>query len=188
MLYLRKKKKAFRSGNKEELKAVQRELRKKIREGKNSHRRKMANQLQQSNVSGVCNSLKTISGQRKPDSQAVGDQIGWTAWTYSSTGLTSHPPLPPSPLPSPPFNASTSLSTAFMLQTPPHFTPDEDPGVADPRPSPPSGGSFYGPTPVRLSTWYCGQCHHIPPGQITVSPGQAWEQCEDHVLWFLHCF
>ena len=38
---LKEKKRAFRSGNKEELRAVQKELRKKIREGKNSYRRKM---------------------------------------------------------------------------------------------------------------------------------------------------
>ena len=68
------KNRAFRSGNKEELKAVQKELRKKIREGKKSYRRKMENQLQQRNVSGVRKSLKTISGQRTPDSQAAGDQ------------------------------------------------------------------------------------------------------------------
>ena len=71
---LKEKKSALRSGNKEELKAVQKELRKKIREGKNSYRREMENQLQQRNVSGVWKSLKTISGQRTPDSQAEGDQ------------------------------------------------------------------------------------------------------------------
>ena len=70
----KEKKRVFRSGNKEELKAVQKELRKKIREGKNSYRRKMENQLQQRNISGVWKSLKTISGQRTPDSQAAGDQ------------------------------------------------------------------------------------------------------------------
>ena len=35
----------------------------------------MENQLQQRNVSGVWKSLKTISGQRTPDSQAAGDQM-----------------------------------------------------------------------------------------------------------------
>ena len=57
---------AFRSGNKEELKIVQKELRKKSREEKNSNRRKMEDWLQQSNVSGVYKTLKTMSGQRKP--------------------------------------------------------------------------------------------------------------------------
>ena len=39
------------SGNKEELKNVQRELRWRIREGKNSYRRIMEDQLQSNNVS-----------------------------------------------------------------------------------------------------------------------------------------
>ena len=41
---------------------------------KNSYRRKMVNQLQQRNVRGVWKSLKIVSGQRTPDSQAAGDQ------------------------------------------------------------------------------------------------------------------
>ena len=71
---LKEKRRVCRSGN-EELKAVQKELRRKISEGKNSYRRKMENQLQQRNISGVWKSLKTISVQRTPASQAVGDQM-----------------------------------------------------------------------------------------------------------------
>ena len=67
----------------------------------NSYRRKMENQLQQRYVSGVWKSLKTISGQRTPDSQAAGDQT----WVND---MNRHPPLPwprhlccsPPPLPS----------------------------------------------------------------------------------------
>ncbi|XP_013890172.1 uncharacterized protein LOC106537333 [Austrofundulus limnaeus] len=70
---LKEKKRAFRSGNKEEMKAVQRELRRKIRDGKESYRKKMEVQLQENNVSGVWNSLKAISGHKKPDSQDCGD-------------------------------------------------------------------------------------------------------------------
>ena len=69
---LKKKKRAFRSGNKEELRAVQNQLRKKIREEKDSYRRKMENQLQWRNVSGVWKSLEKISSQMTPDSQAMG--------------------------------------------------------------------------------------------------------------------
>ncbi|XP_013889486.1 RNA-directed DNA polymerase from mobile element jockey, partial [Austrofundulus limnaeus] len=70
---LKEKKRAFGSGNKEEMKAVQRELRRKIRDGKESYRKKMEVQLQENNVSGVWNSLKAISGHKKPDSQDCGD-------------------------------------------------------------------------------------------------------------------
>ena len=34
-----------------------------------------------------------------------------------------------------------------------------------------------------ISTWHrSGRHHHLPPGQITVSPGEAWKLCKDHVL------
>ena len=69
-----------------------------------------------------------------------------------------------------------------------HFTPDEDPRAASPRPSPPSGGPLSGPSPVCISTQNrSGRRHHLPPGQITVSPEEVWKHCEDHVLWFLQC-
>ncbi|KAI4894322.1 hypothetical protein NFI96_032641, partial [Prochilodus magdalenae] len=70
---LKEEKRVFRSGDKDELKAVQRDLRRKIREGKASYRRKLEEQLQRNNVSGVWKGLKTISGHKKPDSQVVGD-------------------------------------------------------------------------------------------------------------------
>ena len=71
----------------------------------------------------------------------------------------------------------------------PHFTTDEDPGAAGSRWYPPSGRSFYGPTPVCISNWHqSGRHHHLPPGQITVSLGKAWKHCEDHVLWFPQYF
>ena len=42
------------------------------------------------------------------------------------------------------------------------------------------GVSFYGPAPVCLLTWHRnGRRHHLHPGQITVSPGEAWKHCED---------
>jgi len=71
---LKDKKRAFRSGNREELRIIQRELRWKIREGKNSYRKRMEEGLQQRNVSGVWRGLKTISGYKEPDSQFQEDQ------------------------------------------------------------------------------------------------------------------
>ncbi|XP_076828120.1 uncharacterized protein LOC143474522 [Brachyhypopomus gauderio] len=66
---LKEKKRVFRSGHKEEMKSVQTDLRRKIREGKTIYRRKMEDQLQQNNVSRVWNSLNTTSGHKKSDSQ-----------------------------------------------------------------------------------------------------------------------
>jgi len=61
---LKEKKRIFRSGNKEELKIVQRELRKRIREGKCSYKRKMEDQLQNNDVRRVWRTLNTISGYK----------------------------------------------------------------------------------------------------------------------------
>ena len=76
----KEKNRAFRWGNGEELKAVQKELRKKIRERKNSYRRKMKDQLQQRNVNGVFKSLKTISGQRKEIQVVIFRLINTPSW------------------------------------------------------------------------------------------------------------
>ncbi|TWW74415.1 hypothetical protein D4764_14G0004180, partial [Takifugu flavidus] len=73
---LKEKKRGFVSGDKEELKSVQRELRRKIRQEKDNYRRKMENQLQQNNICGVWKGLKTISGFKEQKSQPVGDR-GW---------------------------------------------------------------------------------------------------------------
>ncbi|KAL7874850.1 hypothetical protein SRHO_G00058200 [Serrasalmus rhombeus] len=59
---LEEKKRAFRSGNKAEMRREQKELRRKIREGKDQYRKRMEGQLQQNNAIGVWRSLKTISG------------------------------------------------------------------------------------------------------------------------------
>ena len=51
--------------------------------------------------------------------------------------------------------------------------------------------SLVGPfmDPLHLPDWHqSGQHHNFPPGQITVSPGEAWKHCEYHILWFLQCF
>lgn len=48
---LKGKQKCFKLGNREQVKTVQRELRRKIREGKSSYRRRMEEQLQQKDVS-----------------------------------------------------------------------------------------------------------------------------------------
>ena len=73
---LKEEKRAFKSGDKEELKAVQRELRREIREGRCSYRRKMEDQLQQNNVSGVWRGLKTISGTRRQTLRLWGTRGG----------------------------------------------------------------------------------------------------------------
>lgn len=56
------KKSVFRSGDKEELRRVKKELKKKIKEGKDSYRRKVERQFQRRYTKEVWRGLKTISG------------------------------------------------------------------------------------------------------------------------------
>ncbi|XP_060767470.1 uncharacterized protein LOC132874966 [Neoarius graeffei] len=59
------KKRVFKSGNKEEMRRVQRELKRGIRRGKDSYRRKLEEHLKGSNTGEVWRGLKTISGHTK---------------------------------------------------------------------------------------------------------------------------
>lgn len=60
--------------DREQMKSVQRELRRKTREGKSNYRRRMEEQLQQSSVSGVWRSLNTISGHNNNRTEMDRDQ------------------------------------------------------------------------------------------------------------------
>ncbi|KAI4881116.1 hypothetical protein NFI96_026359, partial [Prochilodus magdalenae] len=111
---LNEKKRVFRSGDKDELKAVQRELRRKIREGKASYRRKLEEQLQRNNVNGVWKGIKTISGHKKPDSQVMGDQK-WVNERNLLFNRFDHAPAPPP--------AQTSLLNPLSVALPTCYTP-----------------------------------------------------------------
>ena len=131
---LKEKKRVFKSGNKEELKTVQRELRRKIGEGKNHFRKKMEDQLQQ-NIR-VWRGLKKISGHKEPDSQP---SIHPPAQPFLHQLPSSTPPgLHPSPSPSlppptlslqppPTVSASPAPSTPLASPTPPLTPPNIQP-------------------------------------------------------------
>jgi len=59
---LNRKKAAFRSGDKEEMKKVQKELRENITEGKECYRRKLERKHQQKNLREVWSGMRTITG------------------------------------------------------------------------------------------------------------------------------
>lgn len=62
---LNKKKRAFRSGDKEQLRLVQKELKDKIAEGKESYKRKLESKLQENNTREVWNGMRAITGLRQ---------------------------------------------------------------------------------------------------------------------------
>ncbi|KAK0145658.1 hypothetical protein N1851_015439 [Merluccius polli] len=73
---LNEKKRVFRSGDKEELRRVQKELRQKIRKGKDNYRRKLEKRLEQNNARDVWRGLQNIAGHGKGvgRDQASGDK------------------------------------------------------------------------------------------------------------------
>ncbi|KAI2649597.1 RNA-directed DNA polymerase from mobile element jockey [Labeo rohita] len=68
---LNRKKKAFRDGNKVEVRAIQRDLRIKIREAKEKYRRKLEWKLQQNNMREVWSGMRTITGYKSSGSGGV---------------------------------------------------------------------------------------------------------------------
>ncbi|TWW54042.1 hypothetical protein D4764_0214270, partial [Takifugu flavidus] len=137
---LNEKKRVFRSGDKEELRRVQKELRRGIRRGKDSYRRKLEERLKGSNAREVWRGLKTISGHTKDSGR--GPESGGLDYltvlpppspTHQSPDLTvpshHHPPYPPV---TPPAQAALSSHHATSL----HPLPDR-PSQSNPRPHPP---------------------------------------------------
>ena len=66
---LNKKKQAFRTGDKEELKRVQRELKVKLKECKDSYKQKLESKLQQNNSRDVWRGMRQITGFNLKDRQ-----------------------------------------------------------------------------------------------------------------------
>ena len=71
---LNKKRRAFRSGDKDELKRTQRELSAELRRCKDSYRKKLESKLQQKNTKDVWKSMKQITGFNIKDHQQGGSQ------------------------------------------------------------------------------------------------------------------
>ncbi|KAI3371228.1 hypothetical protein L3Q82_023541 [Scortum barcoo] len=157
---LKEKRRAFVSGNKEELKSVQRELRRMIRKGKDCYRRKMEHQLQQNNICGVWKGLKTISGFKEPKSQPVGDQ-GWANdlnLFFNRFDQASAPPPAQSPLLQPPSRSVPPVHCSSCAPSPSHdlqLTPTRHfQFTLCPAPLPPINTSLLQPAP------------HITPGEV----------------------
>ncbi|TWW56010.1 hypothetical protein D4764_09G0010600 [Takifugu flavidus] len=75
---LNEKKRVFKSGDKEELRRVQKVLRRGIRRGKDSYRRKLEERLKKSNAREVWRGIKTISGHTKDSGR--GPESGGLDW------------------------------------------------------------------------------------------------------------
>ncbi|TWW68206.1 hypothetical protein D4764_19G0000040 [Takifugu flavidus] len=146
---LKEKKRAFVSGDKEELKTVQRELRRKIRQEKDNYRRKMENQLQQNNICGVWKGLKTISGFKEQKSQPVGDR-GWANDLNLFFQPAQSPLLLPPPLSVPAIHCSSCPPSPSLMNFSPYIPDTSHPGPCpSPPPTPPCSSLSLTPHQVR---------------------------------------
>ncbi|KAK0154710.1 RNA-directed DNA polymerase from mobile element jockey [Merluccius polli] len=93
----------FRSGDKEELGRVQKELRQKIRKGKDNYRRKLEKWLEQNKARDVWSGLQNIAGHRK----GVGRDQASVHYPPLNPPLRLSPLITPTP---PPQSSSTPLS------------------------------------------------------------------------------
>ncbi|XP_078797164.1 uncharacterized protein LOC144989091 [Oryzias latipes] len=71
---LKERRRAYVSGEREEQKRVQHELKYKIRQAKNSYSRKLEERLENNNVRGVWRSLKTITGHGQRADTVASDE------------------------------------------------------------------------------------------------------------------
>ncbi|KAI3376306.1 hypothetical protein L3Q82_016414, partial [Scortum barcoo] len=130
---LQEKRRAFQSGDRDELRRVQRDLKRKIKECKASYRRKMEDHLQQNNAREVWRGLQAISGQdlilgptSTPLSLSTDQPTSSSLCLHAPSPPSTPPPslgLSPSPPPSPP---SLQCSSPPPPPSPNLFTPTVD--------------------------------------------------------------
>ena len=118
---LNEKKRAFRSGDREEQRRVQHRLRDMLRKCKDDYRRKLEAKLQQNSVRDVWTGMKNITGMKGKDRQTSGsldraNQLNQFFNRFSSPPATSQtPPAPHTPTPSQTAGNTSQHSLAHHL-------------------------------------------------------------------------
>ena len=91
------KKRAFRSGDREEQRRVQHKLREMLRTCKDSYRRKLEAKLQQNSVRDVWTGMKNITGMKGKDRQTSGSLDRANQFNKFFNRFSSSPGTPPTP-------------------------------------------------------------------------------------------
>ena len=158
---LNEKKRAFRSGDRAELKRVQRELKHSIRESKEKYRRKLEFKLENNNTRDVWRGMREITGfQRRGGGTAEGNVQRANEFNLFFNRFDSSSPS------SPP--AAAPLSNQFGTQPPhnptapqPHTIPRSEHQLSPP-PSPPPPTSLLAPS-TDLLTPPSPRTRELPP-------------------------
>ena len=120
---LNKKKKAFRSGDKEEQRRVQHELREMLRTCKDNYRRKLEAKLQQNSVRDVWAGMKHITGMKGKDRQTSGSLDRANQFFNRLSSPPDTPPTPPSP---------HTLTLSQMVRPSPQHSPVQHLSICPP--------------------------------------------------------
>ncbi|KAI4905608.1 hypothetical protein NFI96_026862, partial [Prochilodus magdalenae] len=141
---LNQKKRAFRDGNWTELKRVQGELKIRLKEAKESYRRKVERELQDNNMKEVWGAMKTITGCKNNSGSSVdGGVDGANQFNNFYNRFNCPAPAPAAPSSDPPAAFTT-------LSSPPSYSP------------PPSQSSSTPSTPP-LAGRQSSHSSHCPP-------------------------
>ncbi|KAI4880858.1 hypothetical protein NFI96_024792 [Prochilodus magdalenae] len=135
---LNQKKRAFKDGNWTELKRVQGELKVRLKEAKESYRKKVERKLQDNNMKEVWGAMKTITGCKNNRGSSVDGGVD-RANQFNNFYNRFDCPAPAAPS-SNPSAAFTTLSSPPSLSPPPSPPPSQSSPPPPPPPTPPSAG------------------------------------------------
>ncbi|XP_049911756.1 uncharacterized protein LOC126397200 [Epinephelus moara] len=192
------KKRAFRGGNREELRDIQRELSAKINEAKDGYRRKLERKLQLNNMSEVWSGMRTITGYRPTSSGADGSvaranelNLFFNRFDTAALAPVGSPAdcLQPPPLltpPPPPDSTSSNLVSPSHPSPTPHTSSGSHatcPPLTLDSNSPPPQPALFTPLHVRR------QLSKLPAGKAAgpdgVSP-RVLRACAEQLCGVLH--
>ena len=194
---LNKKKRAFRGGNREELRDIQRDLKAKIKEAKDGYRRKLERKLQQNNLREVWSGMRTIIGFRPTSSGVDGNVARAYELNLFFNRFDSAAPAPagspvdclqtPVLLTPPPPNSTSSNCLIPSHPSPTHHSSSGSHATCLPRTldsnSPPPQSALF--TPLHLKR----QLSKLPTGKAAgpdcVSP-RVLRACAEQLCGVLH--
>ncbi|KAI4877848.1 hypothetical protein NFI96_007782 [Prochilodus magdalenae] len=155
---LNQKKRAFRDGNWTELKRVQGELKVRLKETKESYRKKVERKLQDNNMKEVWGAMKTITGCKNNSGSSVDGGVD-RANQFNTFYNRFDCPAPATAAPS-----SDPPAAFTTLSSPPSLSPPPSPSLSPPSPSPPpSQSSPPPPTPSSAGRQSNSHSSHCPP-------------------------
>ncbi|XP_049333313.1 uncharacterized protein LOC125801152 [Astyanax mexicanus] len=157
---LNQKKRAFKDGHLVELKRVQRELKVRLKEAKESYRKKVERKLQDNNMKEVWGAMKTITGCKNNNGNPVDGGVDranqfnnfYNRFECPPAAPSSYPPASSPSSPFPPPSPPTPPSPSPPSSSPPPLSPPSSSSSAPSSSLPPSSSQLPSPPPPPSSS------------------------------------